>query len=202
MTYPIADSLLVSFYHRGGIGTARFVGLRNYAGLLLGAEFWQSIENNVHWLALMMLAPPAGLAAALLLNQKLLGMRIAKTLFFFPFVLSQVVVGIVFSWFYQPNGGLLDEVLRLLGVTGVAVLSSPHLVTFGIIVAGLWPQTAYYMILCLTGLNNLNPELIEAGRLDGAKGAKLLGSSCCRSCARPTSSPPSSPWSARCAAST
>ena len=122
----------------------------------------------------MMLAPPAGLAAALFLNQKIFGMRLAKTLFFFPFVLSQVVIGIVFSWFYQPDGGLLDSGLRALGGHGLAVLSNPGLVTFGIIVAGLWPQTAYCMVLYLTGLNNLNPELIEAGRLDGAKGLQLL----------------------------
>ncbi len=172
--YPIADSFLVSFYHWGGVGAARFVGLRNYAALLSSDEFWQSIENNLLWLVLMLLAPPAGLAAALFLNQKLLGMRVAKTLFFFPFVLSQVVIGIVFSWFYQPNGGLLDAVLRPLGGSGIAVLSNPHLVTFGIIVAGLWPQTAYCMILYLTGLSGLNPELIEAGRLDGARGLKLL----------------------------
>ena len=101
-------------------------------------------------------------------------MRLAKTLFFFPFVLSQVVVGVVFSWFYQPNGGLLDSALHGVGLHGLAVLSDPRLVTFGIIVAGLWPQTAYCMILYLTGLNNLNPELVEAGRLDGARGLRLL----------------------------
>ena len=133
-----------------------------------------AIGNNALWLVLMMLAPPAGLAAALFLNQKIFGMRLAKTLFFFPFVLSQVVIGIVFSWFYQPDGGLLDSGLRALGGHGLAVLSNPGLVTFGIIVAGLWPQTAYCMVLYLTGLNNLNPELIEAGRLDGAKGLQLL----------------------------
>ena len=172
--WPIADSVVVSFYHWGGIGRARFVGLGNYAELFGSGAFRQAIVNNVFWLALMMLAPPCGLLAALFLNQRLLGMRLAKTLFFFPFVLSQVVVGVVFSWFYQPNGGLLDSLLRAFGGQGLAVLSNPHVVTFGIIAAALWPQTAYCMILYLTGLNNLNPELIEAGRLDGARGFGLL----------------------------
>ena len=113
-------------------------------------------------------------AAALFLNQKLLGMRVAKTLFFFPFVLSQVVIGLVFSWFYQPDGGLLNAALGTVRLGHLAVLSNPDLVTFGIIAAGLWPQTAYCMILYLTGLNNVNPELIEAGRLDGARGLSLL----------------------------
>ncbi len=172
--FPIADSIWVSFYHWSGVGASHFVGLHNYAELLGSAAFRRAIENNALWLVLMMLAPPAGLAAALFLNQKIFGMRLAKTLFFFPFVLSQVVIGIVFSWFYQPDGGLLDSGLRALGGHGLAVLSNPGLVTFGIIVAGLWPQTAYCMVLYLTGLNNLNPELIEAGRLDGAKGLQLL----------------------------
>ncbi|WP_428394924.1 carbohydrate ABC transporter permease [Lichenicoccus sp.] len=172
--YPIFDSFRISFYHWSGIGHPRFIGWHNYAELFASDTFRQSIINNILWLLLMMLAPPLGLAAALLLNQQMLGMRIAKTLFFFPFVLSQVVIGVVFSWFYQPAGGLLDTLLRGFGGSGLAVLSNPNLVTFGIIAAGLWPQTAYCMILYLTGLNGLNPEQIEAGRLDGARGLRLL----------------------------
>lgn len=172
--WPIIDSFVVSFYTWNGMTPAHYVGLGNYRELFGTNEFWRSIINNVLWLVLMMLAPLFGLAAALALNQKILGMRLAKTMFFFPFVLSQVVVGLVFSWFYQPVGGLLNTVLNGIGLPSVAVLSNPDLVTFGIIAAGLWPQTAYCMILYLTGLNNLNPELIEAGRLDGARGFHLL----------------------------
>ncbi|MGC9271163.1 carbohydrate ABC transporter permease [Acidiphilium sp.] len=172
--WPIADSLIISVYHWNGMSKARYVGLHNYRELFESNSFWRSIVNNILWLILMLLAPVFGLLAALVLNQKILGMRLAKTLFFFPFVLSQVVIGLVFSWFYQPDGGLLNVLLNHIGVHGVAILSNPHIVTFGIIAAGLWPQTAYCMILYLTGLNNLNPELIEAGRLDGARGWPLL----------------------------
>lgn len=172
--WPIADSFILSVYHWNGMGKARFVGFSNYSMLFSSHSFWRSITNNILWLVLMLLAPIFGLLAALVLNQKILGMRLAKTLFFFPFVLSQVVIGLVFSWFYQPDGGLLNVILHHIGVHGLAILSNPHIVTFGIIAAGLWPQTAYCMILYLTGLNNLNPELIEAGRLDGARGWYLL----------------------------
>jgi multiple sugar transport system permease protein len=101
------------------------------------------------------------------------GIRIYKSLFFFPFVLSQVVVGLVFSWFYCPKG-CLNAVLGLVGMGPVNILGDPTLATYGIIAAGLWPQTAYCMILYLTGLNAVDPEQIEAGRLDGAKGWKML----------------------------
>jgi multiple sugar transport system permease protein len=172
--YPIVDSFVVSFYKWNGLSPAHFVGFANYRELFGSEEFSQSIINNLLWLVLMLLSPVVGLAAALFLNQKIFGMRAAKTMFFFPFVLSQVVIGLVFSWFYEPNDGLLNVVLGWFGISNVAVLSNPNLVTFGIIAAGLWPQTAYCMILYLTGLNNLNPELIEAGRLDGARNFRLL----------------------------
>ncbi|MEL0122551.1 MAG: sugar ABC transporter permease, partial [Paracoccaceae bacterium] len=126
------------------------------------------------WLALYLLAIPAGLLIALFLNQNIIGIRIYKSLFFFPFVISQVVVGLVFSWFYLPREGLLNAALTLFGFDTINVLGDPKMATYGIIAAGLWPQTAYCMILYLTGLNAVNPEQIEAGRLDGAKGVRML----------------------------
>jgi len=83
-------------------------------------------------------------------------------------------VGLVFSWFYLPGEGLLNGVLTLFGMEPINVLGDPDLATYGIIAAGLWPQTAYCMILYLTGLNAVDPEQVEAGRLDGAKGWKML----------------------------
>ena len=172
--YPIVQSFIVSFYQWNGISPAHFIGFGNYVELLHSDQFWTSLTNNVLWLVLFMLAPPLGLAAALFLNQDVPGMRLAKSLFFFPFVLSQVVIGLVFSWFYQPSGGLINAVLGAFGIAPVAVLSNPALVNLGIIAAGLWPQVAYCMILYLTGLNNLHPEQIEAARIEGAKGFRLL----------------------------
>ncbi len=126
------------------------------------------------WLVLYMLAPPAGLFIAIFLNQTVTGIRIYKSLFFFPFVISQVVVGLMFSWFYAPNFGLFYKLIEGLTGTGVAVLADERFVTYGIIAAGLWPQIAYCMILYLTGLNNISPEQVEAARLDGARGWRML----------------------------
>jgi ABC-type sugar transport system permease subunit len=89
-------------------------------------------------------------------------------------VISQVVVGLIFSWFYAPNFGLFYNLIEWLTGTGIAVLADDRYVTYGIIAAGLWPQIAYCMILYLTGLNNVAPDQIEAARLDGAKGWKML----------------------------
>lgn len=172
--FPIIQSIWLSFYEWDGLGEKTFIGLSNYFELFTDEQFWTALVNNIYWLIFFMLAPPIGLMLALFLNQKVMGIRFVKAMFFFPFVISQVVVGLVFSWFYDPSFGLFNKALGFFGAEPIAVLSDENWVTFGIIVAGLWPQIAYCMILYLTGLNNLSPDQIEAARLDGAHGWKML----------------------------
>lgn len=171
---PIFQSFGISLLEWDGLGQAEYVGLRNYEELYYDPAFYTSLKNNVLWLLLYLLAIPAGLFIALFLNQTIAGIRIYKSLFFFPFVISQVVVGLVFSWFYDPTFGLLNVMLGWFGAGPINVLGDDRYVTYGIIAAGLWPQTAYCMILYLTGLNAVDPEQVEAGRLDGAKGLRML----------------------------
>ncbi|KAJ55340.1 ABC transporter permease [Actibacterium mucosum KCTC 23349] len=172
--FPIFQSMSISLYEWDGLGEKSYVGMGNYVELMDDEAFYTSLKNNVIWLVLYMLAIPAGLFVALFLNQTVRGIRIYKSLFFFPFVISQVVVGLVFSWFYDPSFGLLNVALGAIGLDPIAVLADERYVTYGIIAAGLWPQTAYCMILYLTGLNAVDPEQIEAARLDNAKGVKML----------------------------
>ncbi len=194
--FPIFQSLWISLfewdglYRPDGTWTGQWVGLDNYAKLWGDPKFWTSLKNNVLWLLLFMLAVPAGLFIALFLNQTTPGMRLYKSLFFFPFVISQVVVGLIFGWFYNPDFGVVgqvwkfffcEEIINIVGnvstrctVDPPALLGSEEYATYGIIAAGLWPQIAYCMILYLTGLNNVSPDQVEAARLDGAKGWKML----------------------------
>ncbi|MFD1342176.1 carbohydrate ABC transporter permease [Litorisediminicola beolgyonensis] len=172
--FPIFQSFHVSFYRWDGLSDPEFVGFANYQELGTDRAFEVSLWNNLKWLLLYLLAIPGGLFIALFLNQTVTGIRIYKSLFFFPFVISQVVVGLVFTWFYDPTFGLLNILLDGIGLGPINVLGDPTLATYGIIAAGLWPQIAYCMILYLTGLNAVDPEQIEAARLDGAKGLRML----------------------------
>ena len=174
VVWPILGSIWISLHDWDGIRPMRWVGLGNYRELMGDDVFWTSLVNNAWWLVAYMLAPVFGLALALFLNQAVFGMRLAKALFFFPFVISQVVVGLVFGWFLNADFGLLNTLLQAAGLPGVDILGNERWATFGIILAGLWPQTAYCMILYLTGLTAISPELIEAARLDGAAGWRLL----------------------------
>lgn len=172
--WPIFDSIRLSLYDWDGLGTKTWIGLDNYRELADDENFYISLRNNVIWLVMFMLAVPAGLFIAIFLNQTVTGIRIYKSMFFFPFVISQVVVGLIFSWFYAPNFGLLYKLIEWMTGTGIAFLADPDYVTYALVAAGLWPQIAYCMILYLTGLNNVSPDQIEAARLDGAKGWKML----------------------------
>ena len=171
---PIFQSFYISFHEWDGLGEMEWVGIGHYINLLDDERFYTSLKNNILWLMLFILSIPAGLFIALFLNQTVTGIRLYKSLFFFPFVISQIVVGLIFSWFYNPNFGLVGDIFEFFGAAAPSILGDERYVTYGIIFAGLWPQIAYCMILFLTGLNNVAAEQIEAGRLDGARGWRLL----------------------------
>ena len=177
--FPIFQSFYISLFKWNGLGsladTGEYVGLANYERLFTrDRNFNISLWNNLKWLVFYLLAIPAGMMIALFLNQKVFGIRLYKSLFFFPFVISQIVVGLVFTWFYDPQFGLINGFIGFFGFGPTNILGNPTTATYGIIAAGLWPQTAYCMILYLTGLNAVDPEQVEAARLDGASGHKML----------------------------
>jgi multiple sugar transport system permease protein len=168
------ETVWISFFEWDGMGPKVWVGLQNYVELYNDPQFYVSLKNNLIWLVLFMAAPPIGLALALLVNQQISGMRFLKSMFFIPLVLATVTVGVVFGWVYDPNYGLLALIFSVFGATAPALLSDETYVTYAIVVAGLWPQIAFCMVLFLAGLNNLSPDLIGAGRVDGARGWQML----------------------------
>ena len=93
--FPILQNTWLGFYEWDGIGEKTFVGLSNYIELFDDYQFWVALKNNLYWMVFFMLAPPIGLAVALFLNQKIMGIRLVKLIFFFPFVISQVIVGLM-----------------------------------------------------------------------------------------------------------
>lgn len=168
------ETFWISFFDWDGMGPKSWIGLANYSELLDDPQFYVSLKNNFIWLIMFLLAPPAGLAIAFLVNQKIAGMRLMKSLFFMPLVLATVTVGVIFTWFYDPTFGLLAILFRVFGAEAPALLSDENLVTFAVVGAALWPQIAFCMVLFLAGLNNLDEELIGAGRVDGARGFNML----------------------------
>ena len=184
--YPIIDSIWVSFHSWNGMDRSlldtsgdlknwKWVGLDNYKELFFeDYTFPINIINNLKWLILSLLVIPIGLGLAIFLNQNIREMKFIKPLFFFPFVINLVVVSLIFTWFYMPKYGLLDLIFRSLGLEPIAFLAEETLATYAIIFAFFWPAIAYTMIIYLTGLTNINTEVVEAGRIDGASGFNMF----------------------------
>ena len=184
--YPIIDSIWVSFHSWNGMDRSlldssgelknwKWVGLDNYKELFFDDyTFPINIVNNLKWLILSLLVIPIGLGLAIFLNQNIREMKYIKPLFFFPFVINLVVVSLIFTWFYMPKYGLLDLIFRSLGLEPIAFLAEETLATYAIIFAFFWPAVAYTMIIYLTGLTNINTEVVEAGRIDGASGFSMF----------------------------
>jgi len=168
--YPILSSLLISLYEWDGFGEMFWIGIGNYVEMWDDERVHTAIFNNLLWLGFFLLAPPISLVLGLFLNQNIFEIKFVKSLFFFPFVVSPVVVGLIFSWFYNPKYGLLDSFLELFGLKPLGLLSDENFANYGIIIAALWPQIAYCLILYITGLAALNKDIIESAKIDGASG--------------------------------
>ncbi len=172
--YPIFASVRLSLHDWDGVGAMTFVGTSNYRELFADPVFRTALANNLRWLACYAVAPVVGLALAILLQRRAFGMHLARTLFFMPFVISQVIVGLIFGWFFNTRFGLLNRILEGIGAPHVAPFDSETWALYPMIVAGLWPQIAYCFILYLTGLAALAPDSIDAARVDGARGIPLV----------------------------
>lgn len=151
---------------------------QNFYDLLEDEVFWVSFKNNLLWLLFFSLSPIAGLAMALFFHRKSKVASFYKALIFMPMVFSLVVVGMIWSWFLQPEFGLLEELLKWVGVLGpdehVTMMTSFTWASFGIILAACWPHTAYCMTLYLAGLSNLREDVLEAAALDGLSYFKIV----------------------------
>ena len=143
--YPIGASVWLSLHRWNGVGPKLWLGLGNYRELWADPVFHTALANNLRWLGGYLIAPIMGLALAILLQQALYGMRVVRSLFFMPFVISQVVVGLIFGWFFHSRYGLFDRLLQFAGLPPLAPLDSETWSLYTMIVAGLWPQTAYCM---------------------------------------------------------
>jgi ABC-type sugar transport system permease subunit len=148
-----------------------FIGLANYAEALADARFWQALAHTAGFTAVSVgLELGLGLALALLLHGSFAGRGIARTIALLPWAMPTVVVALVFRFLFEPAGPA-DALLLGLGVTGEppAWLGDASLSWLPIVLADVWKTTPFVALLLLAGLQNIDPSLYEAARIDGAR---------------------------------
>jgi len=149
----------------------QFIGLGNYLRLIQDPVFWLTLQNSVVWVfGSVILQFVAGFAAALLLHQAFWGRGLVRTLTLLPWIIPGVVVGLIWEWLYQPNYGVINDLLLKAGWMHdrVAWLSSPDLAMPAVIFTNVWRGIPFFAIMLLAGLQAIPDELYEAAHVDGA----------------------------------
>ena len=166
---PVVFSLILAFMKWDSFSTPEFVGLQNFTRMLSDDTFWLSLKNTfLYTIGVVPLTLVCSLGLAILLNQKIKGVKFFRTAFFFPYVTSLVAIAVVWSMLFHPTMGPINQFLRVVIENPPGWLSSSDWALTAIIIVSVWRGMGYYMILYLAGLQGISKELYEAAAMDGA----------------------------------
>ena len=171
--YPMLQALTTSLYNNilWKPRAVRFIGLDNYIAIWNDPVFWSSLGRTAIWIgATVPCQLLLGLVTALLLNQQFRWRTLARSLILIPWALPSVVIGLMWAWIYNPQVGLLNDLLLRMGVLQSAMpwLADPATSLYAIIAALVWQGFPFFAIMILAGLQTIPASLYEASDIDGA----------------------------------
>lgn len=167
--YPALYSIFLSLntFRRG---ERVFVGMRNFEQILASANFWDSLRlTAVYGVLFVLLTMIFAFVLAVMLNRRMNYTGLFMTMIFVPWILSEVVTGVIFRWLFLPGYGLLQDLLSPL-FGDIAFLGHPQGAMGVVIGATIWRTLAFAMLLILAGLQTIPGEVYEASAIDGANG--------------------------------
>lgn len=170
--YPMIDTINQSFCKMGDFGRgSQFVGLDNYKKVLGDSEVWQALWNTIKYAIIEVpFSVVIALLLAVLLNKKIKGRSMFRTIFFLPMVVAPAAIAMVWKWLYNSNFGLINNIFHI----KVNWLSNPNLAIYSLAIIGIWSVLGYNMVLFLAGLQEVPKDYYEAAALDGANGFNQL----------------------------
>ena len=170
---PTINVFRMSLYRMGGITNKQtFIGLENFKTLLGDKNFLQAMQNTILIIVLVMICTIilAVLFAALLNRGTFKGKNFFRVIFYFPNILSIVVIAGIFGAIYNPSTGLLNTFLKAIHLDGLARqwMAEPNIVIYSVIFALIWQAIGYYMVMYMSSMAAIPPDYYEASSLDGA----------------------------------
>ena len=170
---PMLQAVATSFYDLILFrpNASRFVGFGNYIRLFQDPVFWTALWNTIIWIGLTVpLQMGLGLITAILLNREFPWRGLARALIIIPWALPSVVIALMWRWIYDPNTGVLNDLLIYLSVVQGAVpwLADPHLALYAVIATLTWQGFPFFAVMILAGLQGIPKSQYEAASLDGA----------------------------------
>ena len=169
--YAFGQSLYDSFTNKSSFGKPAFVGLTNYINLFKAPYFYQSLLNTLLYVLLCVpLVVALSILLATLLNQQIRGRSLYRTLVFLPAVTLPAAIALMWKWLLNYEFGLINDFIKMMGLTGVAWLSDPAVVLPSVSAVFVWSSVAYQVIVLLAGLQGISRSYYEAAIIDGANG--------------------------------
>ncbi|KAA9382927.1 sugar ABC transporter permease [Neorhizobium galegae] len=170
---PMVQAVLTSFYDLILFrpNASKFVGFGNYIRLFNDPVFWTALWNTIIWIGLTVpLQMGLGLVAALLLNREFPWRGLARALIIIPWALPSVVIALMWRWIYDPNTGVLNDILIYLSIVQSAVpwLADPEVAIYAIIATLTWQGFPFFAVMILAGLQGIPRSQYEAASIDGA----------------------------------
>lgn len=166
---PMLLSVVLGFFWIDGFGNFDFIGLDNYVRMVKDPQFWSSAKVTLIYLVVLVpLIFVVGLGLALLVQQKFPAVGVIRSALFLPYVISIVVVSMVWQFMLTDRTGVIATLLSKIGIDGLSFLGDPKLALGTVIAVTIWLQMGYYMIIFLAGLQDIPTEYYEAARIDGA----------------------------------
>lgn len=165
---PIVAVAVMSLFNWNLLAGPRFVGLQNYDTLFHSSIVGHSLLVTVYYVLLNIPAQTVlALLLASLMNKKMRGMGIFRTIYVIPWMATPVAMGIVWQWIFDPQYGALNTFLGFFGLHGITWLSTSQLAMPSIAAVNIWQYTGYNMLFFLAGLQSIPEELYEAASIDG-----------------------------------
>ncbi len=171
IAYPIIDSMRLSLFKWDGFAGVEptFVGLDNWSKLLRDMTFWRAAVNNLKIVVLSIaIQLPIGIALGYLLDSTGRKLNLLKVLWFVPYLLSSVAIGLLFRYAYDPYFGIVKYIAPLFGMTTIDLLGDPGRALYAVIAVICWQFTPFYMVYFLAGLSSMDTDIYEAALIDGA----------------------------------
>ena len=167
--FPMIASMWVSLTEWNLLRPWEFVGLDNYAKILANPYFHKALLNTLYYMVgYLPLVLIGALIVAVLLNSRLKGVAFFRGIYFLPVVTSWVVVALLWKWLLSPEGGIINYLLSLVGIAGPGWWTDPNWAMPSIIIASVWKDLGFNMLILLAGLQSIPEHLYEAARIDGA----------------------------------
>jgi raffinose/stachyose/melibiose transport system permease protein len=173
MFVPVFQSTLYAFSDWNGFGELKVIGIKGFINLFGDENFFISLKNNILLLiSSVFLIIPVALLLAVIISREIRGYKFFRTAYFMPQVLSTVVVSLIWSFIYNPQFGLLNAMLKLMGLEGLIKLwlADRKIAIFSVLCVNAWYYIGYIMIILLSSINGIQKEYYEAADIDGASG--------------------------------